>query len=121
MTFGGERLFALGFIQTLFVVKYPLSTHVKPGVKLHTKAYLLRASRPASHSTPASRLALGPYKIFVCKFGGCALVNTILGIQHLLYCPPLLYFAINIAQYVVFPRPPCVAIQHKTIGNNNIV
>jgi len=29
----------LWFIQTLVVVKYPLSTHVKPEVKLHTKVY----------------------------------------------------------------------------------
>jgi len=28
----------LGLIQTLFVVKYPSLTHVKPRVKLHTKA-----------------------------------------------------------------------------------
>jgi len=40
VTFGGGRFFALGLIQTLFVVKYPLLTHVKPGVKLHTKAYM---------------------------------------------------------------------------------
>ena len=49
---------------------------------------------------------LGLYKICVCLFGDCALVNTVLGIQHLLYCTPLLYFAINIAQNTVSPRPP---------------
>jgi len=44
VTFGGGRFFALGLIQTLFLlVKYPLLTHVKPGVKLHTKVY--RVSR----------------------------------------------------------------------------
>jgi len=31
------------------------------------------------------------YKIFVCVFGDCALVNTVLGIQHLLYCTPPCY------------------------------
>jgi len=25
------------------------------------------------------------------------------------------YFRINIAQYIVFPRPPCFAIQHTTL------
>jgi len=36
--------------------------------------------------------------------------------QHLLYCnPPPLYFAINIAQYMVSARPPCFAIQHTIL------
>jgi len=63
----------------------------------------------------ASRTELGLYKIFDCLFGDCALVNTTLGIQHLVYCnlPPL-YVAINIAQCTVSPRPPCVVI-HNTI------
>jgi len=39
VTFGRGGFFALGLIQTLFVVKYPLLTHIKPGVKLHTKVY----------------------------------------------------------------------------------
>jgi len=38
VTSRGGTFFALCVIQTLFVVKYPLLTHVKPGVKLHTKA-----------------------------------------------------------------------------------
>jgi len=58
---------------------------------------------------------VGLYKISVCIFGDCALVNTILGMQHLLYCNPPLYFAINIAQYMVSPRPPCFAIQHTIL------
>ena len=59
---------------------------------------------------------VGLYKIFVCIFGECALVNTTLGIQHLVYCnlPPL-YVAINIAQCTVSPRPPCVAIHHTLL------
>jgi len=49
-------------------------------------------------------------------FGDGALVNIILGIQHLLYCnPPTVYFAINIAQYMVSPCPPCFAIQHRIL------
>jgi len=39
VTFGRRRFFALWLIQTLCVAKCPLSTHVKPGVKLHTKVY----------------------------------------------------------------------------------
>ena len=39
VTFGGGRFFALGLVQTLCVVKYPLLTHVEPGVNFHTKAY----------------------------------------------------------------------------------
>jgi len=59
---------------------------------------------------------IGLYRIFVCLFEDCALVNTILGMQHLLYCnPPPLYFAINIAQYMVSARPPCFAIQHTIL------
>jgi len=55
----------------------------------------------------------GLQKIFVRLFGVCALVNTIIGIQFLLYCThPQKYVGINIAQYMVSPRPPCVAIQH---------
>jgi len=59
----------------------------------------------------------GLHKIFVCLFGDCALVNLILGIQQLLYCPPPppLYFAINIAQYMVSARPPCFSIQHTIL------
>jgi len=54
---------------------------------------------------------------FACLFGDCALVNTILGVQPLLYCPPPpLRFAINIAQYMVHPRPPCVSIQHTILA-----
>ena len=33
-------------------------------------------------------VCVGLYKIFVCAFGDCALVNTFLGIQHLLYYNP---------------------------------
>ena len=38
--------------------------------------------------TRYNRGGVGLYKIFVCLFGECALVNTILDIQHLLYCTP---------------------------------
>ena len=31
---------------------------------------------------------VGLYERFFCLFGDCALVNTILGVQHLLYCTP---------------------------------
>jgi len=41
-----------------------------------------------------------------------ALINTILGIRHLLYCTPPRCFAINIAQYLVSPRPPGFANHH---------
>jgi len=59
---------------------------------------------------------IGLYKICVCWFRDRAVVNTIPGIRHLLYCTsPPLYFAINIAQYLVSPRPPCFAIQHTIL------
>ena len=67
-------------------------------------------------ATPRPREQVGLYKTFVCLFGGSALVHTILGIQHLLYCTlPPSSFAINIAQCMVSPRPPCVAIQHPIL------
>jgi len=59
---------------------------------------------------------VGPYTIFVCLFGDRALVNTILGIQHILYCTrPPVDFAMNIAQYMPPPMPPCFAIQHTIL------
>jgi len=67
------------------------------------------------------RLDFGLYKIFVGLFGDCALVNTILGIHYSWHSmPPFLqpsplYFAINIAEYMVSPRPPCFAIQHTIL------
>jgi len=39
ISLGEDREIVTLAIQTLFVVKSPLLTHVKPGVKLHTKAY----------------------------------------------------------------------------------
>jgi len=47
-------------------------------------AQLLRKRRRTNLRT----LDIDLYKIFVCLFGDCALANTILGIQHLLYCNP---------------------------------
>jgi len=65
---------------------------------------------------------IGPYKMFVCLLGDCALVNTMLGIHYNLYrTPPLLPVAINIAQYVVRPRPPLFCHSTYNIGNANIV
>jgi len=68
------------------------------------------------------RVAVGLYKRFVCVFGDCALVNTIIGIQHLLDCnPPLLNFVIDIAQDMVPPRPPLCCHSTYNTGNGNIV
>jgi len=72
-------------------------------------------ARERSLTTLILLLGVGLYKIFVCLFGDCALVNTILGIQHLLYCTPPLSFEINIAQYMNSPRPPCFPIQHTIL------
>jgi len=84
-----------------------------------------RATFPPASRTPASRTggtARGngtvswPLQDIVCLLGECALVSTILGMQHLLFCnPPSLYFATNITQYMVSPRPPCFAIQHTIL------
>jgi len=38
-----------------------------------------------------------------------ALLNTILGTRHLLYCPHF-YFGIDVWQYVFSPQAPCFAI-----------
>jgi len=66
------------------------------------------------HLACATRFGL--YKRFVCLFWDCELVNTTLGIQHLFYCNPRrLDLAINIAQYMVPPRPPCFAIHHAIL------
>ena len=44
------------------------------------------------------------------------MVNTIIGTPHLLSCtPPPLYVAINIAQSMVIPPPPCSAIPHTIL------
>jgi len=42
-------------------------------------------------------LQYGLYKIFVCWFRDCALINAIVGTRHHLYGPPL-FVAINIGQ-----------------------
>jgi len=55
------------------------------------------------------------YKIFVCSFRDCALINTIIGTKHLLHCSPL-YCAIHIAQCMVSPRPPCFLQSTYNIG-----
>ena len=49
-------------------------------------------------------------------------INAILGTKHLHYCPPL-YFAVHIAQCMVFPRPPCSvhSIYNISIGIGNIL
>jgi len=59
---------------------------------------------------------LGLYKRFACLVGEWGFVNTILGIQHFRYrnSTPL-YFAINIAQYMVSPHPPRGAIQYTIL------
>jgi len=89
----------------------------------------MKRSRPIAKSSYSQRLgaSVGIYKICVCWFRDPAAVNTIPGIRHLLYCTspgirhllyctsPPLYFAINIAQYLVSPRPPCFAIQHTIL------
>ena len=46
------------------------------------------AGRVPALPPPCDALRLGLYQILVCLFGNRALVNTILGIQHLLYCNP---------------------------------
>jgi len=50
-----------------------------------------------------------------------ALVNTILGIQRLLYCTPPLYFSINIAQFMTPPPAPLCCHSAYNVGNENIV
>jgi len=81
-------------------------------VRKHQKndLYDLLPSRPFSfHSHPS---CLGLFKRFVCLFGDCALVNNMLGGQHLLYCNPRpIDFAINIAQFMV----PTPIIQHTIL------
>jgi len=50
----------------------------------------------------------------------CALVKTILGIQHLCCYAPTSYFVISLAHYMVFPHPPCFFYSTCNIGNGNI-
>ena len=50
----------------------------------------------------------GLYKRFVCLFGDCALANTILGMQHLLYCNPPCCMLQSILRSIRFPPGPPV-------------
>jgi len=50
---------------------------VPPNLYIHTRTYIAGVVGVS---------CIGLYKIFVCLFGDCALVNTILGMQHLLDC-----------------------------------
>jgi len=61
-------------------------------------------------------LPLDLHKIFVCLFGDCALVNTIPGIQHLLYCTHPLVFCNQYCAVYVFPPPPCFAMQYTILA-----
>jgi len=75
-------------------------------------------SRHAPQPTqPALRPHLGLYKRFVCWFGGCALVNSILGIQHLLNCnPPSCNLQSILRSICPPPRPPPgFVIQHTIL------
>ena len=69
----------------------------------------------------ASKLSLS--KIFACLFGDCALVNTILGIVHLLYCTPPCCILQSTLRIIWFPpAPPVLSFNipyHD--GNGNIV
>jgi len=59
---------------------------------------------------------LGLYKTFVCLFGDCALVNTILGMGlGLRVNPSPVVFCNQYRAIYGFPRPPCVAIQHTIL------
>jgi len=60
--------------------KHPRGTVIAP------KASSLKGSSPVSGSV------LGLYKRCICLLGDSALVNTVLGIQHLLYRPPPVVF-----------------------------
>jgi len=71
-------------------------------------------NREPDQERPLERVGL--YKIFVCLFGDCALVNTIFGIEHLLYCnhPPRCKLQ-SILRDIWFPTAPPVlsfSIQH---------
>jgi len=63
-----------------------------------------------------------PLQDVVCSFGDCALVKTIIGMQHLLYCtPPPVVFC---NQYcAIYGIPPTLLFCHSTynIGIGNIV
>ena len=79
---------------------------------------LPRGSSPHQDSAgtvPSSTPPLGLFKIFVCVLGDCALVNTILGMQHLpSRIPPVVFFNQHWAIYAP-PFPPWVAIQHTIL------
>jgi len=52
---------------------------------------------------------LGRCKIFVCVIEDCALVNTILGIQHVYPSPPVVFCNQYCAKYDSPPAPPGVS------------
>jgi len=67
---------------------------------------------PARYNTGGGsalpKIRIGLHKRFVHCFGDCAIVNPILGGQHLLYCTPFRCIFQSIAQYMASPRRPPV-------------
>ena len=53
--------------------------------------------------SPPPLSQVGLCKIFVCIFEECALFNTILGIQHLVYCNPLRCMLRSMLRSIQFP------------------
>jgi len=62
----------------------------------------------ASKKEKLPEVRLGLYKRFVCLFGDCTLVNTILGMQHLLYCTPPRCILESVLRNIWFSSTPPV-------------
>jgi len=83
--------------------KKTVTKHLQYSIR-RLPAFISLQSHPFKISSIVKADIAAFYKISVCLFGECALVNTILGIQHLVYYnpPPPLCFAINSEQDMVF-------------------
>ena len=80
------------------------------------------ASSPIVRRAHLRAAPLGLYKIFICVFEDCALVNTILDMQHLFYRNPSPDVFCN--QYcAIYDFPPASLFRHSTYntGNGDIV
>ena len=63
----------------------------------------------------------GLHKILVGLFGGCALVNTIFGIQHLMHCTPPVVYCNRYCAIYGFPPPLLFCHSTYNIANDNFV
>ena len=73
------------------------------------------ALNSAADATAAEPHGIGLVEIFVDLFGDCALVNTIFGIEHLLYCNPSRCISQSTLRNIWFPLgPPCFGFITRT-------